>query len=86
VVVEDSVGWSSTCSILTTEIAAISTALDYVQDSFEPDPFEFPFEAPHLRVTLFSDSQHALEAIKAGNGARTGRALLRRIANSVYAL
>jgi ribonuclease HI len=86
VVVKDSVGWSSTCSILTTEIAAISTALDYVQDSFEPDPFEFPFEAPHLRVTLFSDSQHALEAIKAGNSARTGRALLRRIAESVYAL
>jgi ribonuclease HI len=86
VVVKDSVGWSSTCSILTAEIAAISTALDYVQDSFEPDPSEFPFEIPHLRVTLFSDSQHALETIKAGNSARTGRALLRRIANSFYAL
>jgi ribonuclease HI len=86
VVVKDSVGWSSTCSILTTEIAAISTALDYVQDSFEPDPSEFPFEAPYHRVTLFSDSQHALEAIKAGNSARTGRALLRRIADSFYAL
>jgi ribonuclease HI len=86
VVVRDSVGWSSTCNILTAEIAAISAALDYVQDSFEPDPSEFPFETPHLRVTLFSDSQHALEAIKAGNSARTGRAILRRIANSFYAL
>jgi ribonuclease HI len=86
VVVKDSIGWSSTCSVLTTEIAAISTALDYIQDSFEPDPSEFPFEAPHLRVTLFSDSQHALEAIKAGNSARTGRALLQRITDSFYAL
>jgi hypothetical protein len=62
VVVKDSIGWSSTYSILTIEIAAISTALDYIQDSFEPDPSEFPFEAPYLRVTLFSDSQYALEA------------------------
>lgn len=57
-----------------------------MQDTFEPEPSEFPFEAPHLKVTLFSDSQHALEAIKAGNSARTGRALLHRIANSFYAL
>jgi hypothetical protein len=31
-------------------------------------------------------SQHVLEAIRAGNGARTGRALLRRIVESFYAL
>jgi hypothetical protein len=30
VVVKDSIGWSSTCSILTEEIVAISTALDYI--------------------------------------------------------
>jgi hypothetical protein len=29
VVLRDSIGWASTCSILTTEIAAIAAALDY---------------------------------------------------------
>jgi hypothetical protein len=30
VVVQESIGWASTCSILTAEIAAIAAALDYV--------------------------------------------------------
>jgi ribonuclease HI len=57
---------------------AIAAALDYAQESFKQEPPKYPFEALRLRVTL--------EAIRAGNGARTGRALLRRIAESFYAL
>jgi ribonuclease HI len=86
VVYQESIGWASTCSVLTTEIAAIAAALDYAQESFEQEPPKYPFEALRLRVTILSDSQHALEAIRAGNSARTGRALLRRIAESFYAL
>jgi ribonuclease HI len=86
VVLQESIGWASTCGVLTTELAAIAAALDYAQESFEQEPPKYPFEAPRLRVTILSDSQHALEAIRAGNGARTGRALLRRIAESFYAL
>jgi ribonuclease HI len=65
---------------------AIAAALDYAQESFEQEPPKYLFEAPRLRVTILSDSQHALEAIRAGNSARTGRALLRRIAESFHAL
>jgi hypothetical protein len=35
---------------------------------------------------VFSDSQYALRAIQAGNSARTGRALLARIAQSTISL
>jgi ribonuclease HI len=70
VVLQESIGWESTCSVLTTEIAAIAAALDYAQESFEQEPPKYPFEAPRLRVTILSDSQYALEAIRAGNGAR----------------
>ena len=35
---------------------------------------------------VFSDSQQALRAIQAGNDARTGRALLEKIAESIEAL
>jgi ribonuclease HI len=86
VVLQESIGWASTCSVLTAEIAAIAAALDYARESFEPESPEYPFEALRLRVTVLSDSQLALEAIRAGNSARTGRALLRRIAESFYTL
>jgi ribonuclease HI len=68
------IGWKSTCSVLTTEIAAIAVALDYAQESFEQEPPKYPFEALRLRVTIVSDSQYALEAIRVGNGARSERA------------
>jgi ribonuclease HI len=74
VVLQESIGWESTCSVLTTETAAIAAALDYAQESFEQEPPKYPFEAPRLRVTILSDSQYALEAIRAGNGARAERA------------
>ena len=86
VVLQESIGWASTCNVLTTEIVAIAAALDYAQESFEQEPPKSSFEAPRLRVTTLSDSQHALEVIRAGNSVRTGRALLRKIAESFYAL
>jgi ribonuclease HI len=86
VVFRESIGWASTCSVLTTEIAAIAAALDYAQESFEQEPPQYPFEAPRLKVTVFSDSRYALESIRAGNSARNGRARLQRIAESFYAL
>jgi ribonuclease HI len=85
-VVRESIGWSTTCSILTAEIAAIAAALEYVQEAFEPEPQEHPLLATKLRITIFSDSQLALEAIKAGNNAKRGRDLLRRIAESFVVL
>ena len=85
-VLQESIGWASTCGVLTIELAAIAAALDYAQESFEHEPPKYPFEAPRLKVTIISDSQHALEATRAGNGARTGRALLRRIVKSFYTL
>ena len=86
VVLWESIGWASTCNVLTKEIAAIAAALDYAQESFEQEPPKSPFEAPRLRITILSDSQHALEAIRAGNSARTGRAILRKIVESFYTL
>jgi ribonuclease HI len=35
---------------------------------------------------VFTDSHYALQAIQAGNAARTGRALLKKIAESIEAL
>jgi hypothetical protein len=52
VVLQESIGWASTCSILTTEIAAVVAALDYARESFEPGPQEYPFEALRLRITI----------------------------------
>jgi ribonuclease HI len=86
VVVQESIGWSTTCSILTAEVAAIAAALEYVQEAFKPEPQELPLLATKLRIIIFSDSQSALEAIKAGNSAKGGRDLLRRIAESFFAL
>jgi hypothetical protein len=56
VVLQESIGWVSTCSVLTTEIAAIAAALDYAKECFEQEPPKYPFEAPRLRVTVLSDS------------------------------
>jgi len=75
-----------TCGVLITEIAAIAAALDYAQESFEPEPPKNAFEAPRLRVTILSDSQNAPEAVRAGKSARTGLALLRKIAEHFYTL
>jgi hypothetical protein len=46
VVLQESIGWASTCGVLTTEIASIAAALDYVQHSFEQEIPKYPFEAP----------------------------------------
>ena len=86
VVLQESIGWASTYSVLTSEIAAIAAALDYTQESLKPGPQEAPFTVLRLRVIILSDSQHALEAIQAGNNAKTGRALLRKISKSFYTL
>jgi ribonuclease HI len=86
VVLQESIGWASTCSVLTSEIAAIAATLDYIRESLEPGPQEAPLTALRLRVIILSDSQHALEAIQAGNNAKAGRALLRKISESFYAL
>jgi ribonuclease HI len=76
VVRRDSIGWASTCGVSSAEIAAIAAALKYAQE--------------HLKqvqqLVVFSDSQQALRAIQAGNDARTGRALLSKIAESIETL
>jgi ribonuclease HI len=77
VVRQKSIGWASTCGVLSAEIAAILTALEYAQENLKP---------PMSELVVFSDSQQALRAIQAGNGANTGRALLSRIAESIDAL
>ena len=38
VVLQESIRWTTTCDILTAEIAAISATLEYIQESFEPEP------------------------------------------------
>jgi hypothetical protein len=43
VVLQESIGWASTCSVLTTEIAGIAAALDYAQESFEQEPPKYPY-------------------------------------------
>jgi ribonuclease HI len=86
VVLQESIGWTTTCDILTAEIAAISATLEYIEESFEPEPQELPLFATRLRISLFSDSQLALRAIQEGNGAKRGRNLLRKIAESFFAL
>ena len=72
VVRRDSIGWTSTCGVLSAEIAAIVAALKYAQEHLEQVQ----------QLVVFSDSQQALRAIQAGNDARTGRALLSKIAES----
>jgi ribonuclease HI len=76
VVRKDSIGWASTCGVLSAELAAIAAALTYAQDHLKPQQ----------QLVVFSDSQHALRAIQAGNSARTGRALLAKIARSTPSL
>jgi ribonuclease HI len=76
VVRRDSIGWASTCGVLSAEIAAIAAALKYAQVDLKQVQ----------QLVVFSDSQQALRAIQAGNDARTGRALLSKIAESVKTL
>jgi ribonuclease HI len=77
VVQQESIGWASTCGVLSAEIAAISATLKYVQENPKPLMSE---------LVVFSDSQQALRAIQAGNVANTGRALLEGIAETIDAL
>ena len=76
VIRKDSIGWASTCGVLSAELAAIAAALAYAQDHLKPQQ----------QLVVFSDSQHALRAIQAGNSARIGRALLAKIAQSTTSL
>jgi ribonuclease HI len=62
VVRKESIGWASTCGVLSAELAAIATALTYAQNHLKPQQ----------QLVVFSDSQHALRPIQAGNSARTG--------------
>jgi ribonuclease HI len=81
VVRQDLIGWASTCGVLSAEIAAISAALEYALEHLKP-----PSRRATLELMVFSDSHYALLAIQAGNDARTGRALLGRIPESIEAL
>jgi ribonuclease HI len=81
VVRQDSIGWASTCGVLSAEIAAMSAALEYAQEYLKPLP-----QQETLDLVVFSDSQQALRAIQAGNDARAGQALLETIAESIDAL
>ena len=56
VVLQELIGWASTYSVLTSEIAVIAAALDYIQESLKPGPQEAPFTALRLRVIILSDS------------------------------
>jgi ribonuclease HI len=67
--------------VLSVEIAAISAALKYAQKNLRPLP-----HLATLDLFVFSDSQQALRVIQAGNDAGTGRALLKRIAESIDTL
>ena len=55
VVRQDSIGWASTCGILSAEIAAMSAALGYAQEHLKPLP-----QPGTLDLVVFSDSQQAL--------------------------
>ena len=81
VVRQDSIGWASSCGILSAEIAAIVAALEYAHEHIKPLP-----QLETLELVIFSDSQQALRAIQAGNDAKTGRALLGKIAESIDAV
>jgi ribonuclease HI len=78
VVRQESIGWASICGVLSAEIVAISAALEYAQENLKPPP-----QLATLDLFVFSDSQQALRAIQAGNDASTGRALLKRVAESI---
>jgi ribonuclease HI len=77
VVRQESIGWASTCRVLSADIAAILAALEYAQENLKP---------PKSELVVFSDSQQALRAIQAGDGANSGWALLLRIAESIDSL
>jgi ribonuclease HI len=72
VVRQDSIGYASTCTVLSAEVAAIAAALKYAEEHRAQLRFQ--------QLAIFSDSQQALRAISAGNAARSSRALLRSIA------
>jgi ribonuclease HI len=78
VVRQESIGWASICGVLSAEIVAISAALEYAQENLKPPP-----QLATVDLVVFSDSQQALRAIQAGNNASTGRALLKRVAESI---
>jgi ribonuclease HI len=77
VVRQESIGWASTCRVLSAEIVVILAALEYAQENLKP---------PESELVVFSDSQQALRAIQAGNGINSGRALLLRITESIDTL
>ena len=78
---QDSIGWASTCGVLSAEIAAIAAALEYAREHIKLLP-----QLETSGLVVFSDSHQALRAIQAGNDARTGRALLEKIAESIEVL
>jgi hypothetical protein len=81
VVRQDSIEWAPTCGVLSAEIAAMLAALDYDQEHIQPLS-----QLATLDLVVFSNSHQALRAIQAGNDARTGRALLEKIADSIETL
>jgi ribonuclease HI len=81
VVRQDSIGWVSTCRILSAEIAAIVAALEYALEHIKPLP-----QLETLGLVVFSNSYQALQAIQEGNDARNVRALLEKIVESIVTL
>lgn len=55
---KDSIGWASTCGVLSAKIAAILATLEYAQENVRP-----PSDLATLSLFIFSDSQKALRAI-----------------------
>jgi ribonuclease HI len=81
VVKQESIGWVSTYGVLSTEIAVVAAALECAQEHTDSPP-----QYRRLELVVFTDSQHALRAIQAGNDARSRRELLQKISRHIVSL
>lgn len=71
---KEAIGWTSTCSILAAELAAIAMAL------------EFARTCGQNQVTVFSDSSEALRAIQSGNASGSKRKIVQWILEGIAEL
>ena len=75
VVQTESIGWSSTASVLGVELVAIAEALEYAWRHITD-----------TRLVIISDSQHALKAIAQGYSYGSNQAQIARITRSIQKL
>ena len=68
-------GWAKTCSVLTTELAAIAGALEYVCDKFR-----------QTRIVVFSSSQLTLRTLHSGEVMGPKQMMLWRILEAISEL